>query len=69
MSAVIAVALGVAIGLSGCATPPKDDPEAMAAFEAPADPYEPLNRGIFEGEGLFSVIEKYINEPLGRAAD
>ena len=31
--------------------------------------YDLLNRGIFEGEGLFSVIEKYISEPLGRAAD
>ena len=31
--------------------------------------YDLLNRGIFEGEGLFSVIETYISEPLGRAAD
>ena len=61
MSAVIAVALGVAIGLSGCATPPKDDPEAMAAFEATADPYEPLNRGIFE---FNLALDKAILRPI-----
>ena len=61
MSAVIAMALVVVIGLSGCATPPKDDPEAMAAFEATADPYEPLNRGIFE---FNLVLDKVILRPV-----
>ncbi len=61
MLAVVAVALVVVIGISGCATPPKDDPEAMAAFKATADPYEPLNRGIFE---FNLVLDKAILKPV-----
>jgi len=61
MPAVMAVALAVTIGLSGCATPPKDDPEAMAAFIATADPYEPLNRGIFE---FNLALDKAILRPI-----
>jgi len=61
MSAVIAVALAVVIGLSGCATPPKDDPEAMEAFIATADPYEPLNRGVFE---FNLALDKAILRPI-----
>ena len=53
---MIAVTLVIAIGLSGCATPPKDDPEAMAAFIETADPYEPLNRGVFEFNLAFDKV-------------
>lgn len=45
--AVLALALsGVAI--AGCATPPSNDPEAMAAFKEANDPYEPFNRAMFD---------------------
>ncbi len=32
---------------SGCATAPKNDPVALAAYEAANDPLEPMNRAIF----------------------
>ena len=34
--------------LGACATPPANDPEAMAEWQATNDPLESLNRGIFE---------------------
>jgi phospholipid-binding lipoprotein MlaA len=34
--------------VSGCATPPTDDAEALAEFEAVNDPLEPMNRAIFD---------------------
>ena len=37
------------------------DPEAMAAFEETADPYEPLNRGVFE---FNLVLDKAILRPV-----
>jgi phospholipid-binding lipoprotein MlaA len=41
-------AAGVAmIALAGCATPPTDDPEALAAYREANDPLEPFNRGVF----------------------
>ena len=35
------------VGLSGCATPPKD-PEAYSEWKTINDPLEPMNRGVFE---------------------
>jgi len=35
------------VGLSGCATPPKD-PEAYSEWKIINDPLEPMNRGVFE---------------------
>jgi phospholipid-binding lipoprotein MlaA len=57
---IAAGAIFVAVGLSGCATPPRDDPEAMAAFKETNDPYEPLNRGVFE---FNLVLDKAILKP------
>lgn len=34
--------------LGACATPPANDPEAIAEWQATNDPLEPFNRGIFE---------------------
>ncbi len=62
MSALMtAAAAALMIGLSGCATPPKDDPEAMAAFEQTNDPYEPFNRGMFE---FNLVLDKVVLKPV-----
>ncbi len=36
-----------ALSVAGCATPPKDDPEALAEFERTNDPLEPFNRAVF----------------------
>ena len=55
------VVLVVAIGLSGCSTAPKGDPEAMTAFVETPDPYEPINRGIFE---FNLVLDKVILRPI-----
>ena len=50
-----------ALVLSACATPPSDDPEAVAEWHAINDPLEPLNRGIFQ----FNVgIDKVVIRPL-----
>ena len=35
------------LGLTGCATPPKD-PEALSEWKQINDPLEPMNRGVFE---------------------
>ena len=62
MSALMTVAaVALVIGLPGCATPPKDDPEAMAAFEQTNDPYEPFNRGMFE---FNLVLDKVVLKPV-----
>ncbi len=58
---IAAGAVALAIVLSGCATPPKGDPEALAAFEETNDPYEPLNRGIFE---FNLVLDKAVLKPV-----
>ena len=59
--AVIAMALVIAISFSGCATAPKDNLEAMTAFVETPDPYEPVNRGIFE---FNLVLDKVILRPI-----
>ncbi len=41
-------AAALAVLVAGCATPPKDDPEALAAFNEANDPWEPFNRGVFD---------------------
>ncbi len=54
------LALGLALSLAACATPPPlDDEVAIAAYEEANDPLEPMNRTIFEiNRGLDAAILK-----------
>lgn len=52
------------LAVGACATPPTDDPGALAEYEATNDPLEPLNRGVFEFN-LF--LDKLILRPLAEA--
>jgi phospholipid-binding lipoprotein MlaA len=45
---VASLAVASILMLGACATPPTDDPVALADYEAANDPLEPMNRGIFE---------------------
>lgn len=55
------IALAGVLAAGGCATPPSDDPEALAAFEETNDPLEPLNRYIFE---LNYAFDELVFKPL-----
>ena len=45
---ILAPVVGLALlGAAGCATPPEDDPEALAEWHEINDPIEPTNRAIF----------------------
>ena len=50
-----AVVAGLVV-LAACATPPEDDPIALAEYEANNDPFEPLNREIFDINLFFDRI-------------
>ena len=54
------LALGLALSMAACATPPPlDDEVAIAAYEEANDPLEPMNRTIFEiNRGLDAAILK-----------
>lgn len=41
-------ALGAVLLLVACASPPENDPDALAAYEEANDPLEPTNRYLFE---------------------
>ena len=58
------VVVAAALMLAACATPPEDDPIAMADYEANNDPFEPLNRQVFE-VNLF--IDRIILKPAAQA--
>jgi len=47
--------------LAGCATPPEDDPEALADFHRLNDPVEPANRAIFE---FNRGADRYVIKPV-----
>lgn len=48
--------------LAGCATaPPPSDPAALAEFERINDPYEPLNRVVFD---LNTSVDKLVLKPV-----
>jgi len=50
--------------LAACATPPVDDPIALAEYEAANDPLEPLNRKVFE-VNLF--LDRILLKPAAQA--
>ena len=53
--------LAVAVGVAGCATPPKDDPEALTEYQKLNDPIEPTNRAIFE----FNLgLDRFLIKPV-----
>ena len=51
-------ALGLAVALGACATPPdRADPEAVAEFAATNDPIEPLNRSMYVvNDGIDTLV-------------
>jgi phospholipid-binding lipoprotein MlaA len=59
-AAMVAAVLGIGM-LAGCATPPTDDPDALAAFEEANDPLEPMNRYFFE---LNYAADELLLKPL-----
>ncbi len=68
LRATAALAISCPMILAGCATPPKD-PAARAAFEQTNDPFEPMNRAIFDFNDkaytyvLFPVAREYNDLP------
>ncbi len=53
----LAVLIGIATGLSACASrPPADDLFAVAAYEEANDPLEPLNRTLFKTDQVLDTI-------------
>jgi phospholipid-binding lipoprotein MlaA len=49
--------------VAACASPPKDDPEALAEYQALNDPAEPTNRAIFS---FNRGVDKYVLKPVTR---
>jgi phospholipid-binding lipoprotein MlaA len=47
--------------MAGCASPPTNDPEALAAFQEANDPMEPMNRYFFE---LNNAADELLMKPL-----
>ncbi len=56
----IAVAGGL-LALGGCATPPENDPAAMAAFKQANDPLEPFNRNMLKAN---LVLDDAVLKPI-----
>ncbi len=55
----LVIALTTATMLAGCATPPKDDPDALAVYNENNDPLEPTNRYFFDvNNGLDELFFK-----------
>ena len=57
---VCALLLGVMV-LTGCASAPKNDPEALAEYQKTNDPMEVTNRGIFS---FNQVLDKVVVKPV-----
>lgn len=57
-----ALFLGLALLVTGCATPPTD-PDALAAYEEANDPLEPMNREIFR---FNQFADKYLIKPIAQ---
>ena len=56
------MALGLALLVPACATPPTD-PDALAAYEEANDPLEPMNREIFR---FNQFADKYLIKPVAQ---
>ncbi len=54
-------ALAGLVALSGCAMPPTNDPEALAAYREANDPMEPMNRYFFD---LNNFADEILMKPL-----
>ncbi len=66
MPSRVVVIFAAAFLFAGCATPPKDDPEALAEFEKANDPIEPFNRVVFD---FNMFIDKLIFKPIATMYD
>ncbi|MBB2171005.1 MlaA family lipoprotein [Gluconacetobacter asukensis] len=55
--------LGLA-ALAGCAAPPPKDPEALAEYREANDPYESLNRKMYD---VSMTLDKYSMRPVAKA--
>jgi phospholipid-binding lipoprotein MlaA len=55
------LALVALLVVTGCAMPPSNDPEALAAFQEANDPMEPMNRYFFE---LNNAADELLMKPL-----
>lgn len=60
-SAARVLALVGLLIVTGCAMPPSNDPEALAAFQEANDPMEPMNRYFFE---LNNAADELLMKPL-----
>jgi phospholipid-binding lipoprotein MlaA len=60
-SAARIVALAGLVVLAGCAMPPSNDPEALAAYREANDPLEPMNRYFFD---LNNYADEILMKPL-----
>jgi phospholipid-binding lipoprotein MlaA len=58
---VPAALLGALLLVSGCATPPANDPAAMDAYKQADDPLEPTNRVVFD---VNMALDKAILKPI-----
>lgn len=62
VSRLAAAALGSLLMVSGCATPPPtNDPDALAAYREANDPYESLNRTVFD---LNMNLDRFVLKPV-----
>ncbi len=61
---LVAMFAAVAILIGGCATAPKNDPEALAEFKLANDPIEPFNRAMFD---VNLTLDRYILKPAAQA--
>lgn len=60
LAAQIAALAGLVV-MTGCAMPPTDDPEALAAYREANDPMEPMNRYFFD---LNNFVDEILMKPL-----
>jgi phospholipid-binding lipoprotein MlaA len=57
----LAIVVGTAGTLAACALPPKDDPEALAEYNAANDPFESANRLIFAAN---NAVDSLVLQPV-----